>query len=692
MDRWSVSIFATVLGCAFFCVASVFAEQPEESEETPTPAHESKEARVTVEGSRSTRDTSEPELTSTVISGEALREPGVEAAEVLSRTPGVQVKRTGSSADVSTISLRGAPASQVPVYLAGVRLNDDIVGVADLSRIPLFLIHRVTVYRSAAPLTLGRSGMSGAVLFEPTLPKENEARASIMAGSFGAGAAHLSLTGAYDAGEVARGATTLAYRRAGASNNFSYRDDAGTGFDTGDDGRAVRENADSTEGDLWVVSRHAFRAKHGTASLTLFLNRFDREQGVTGLSLTPAEAARASLRRDLLGLTGTVPCQINGRPCSLQTTTGVSSTSLVTTDELGELALGAAKIEQLGARVTEQATFEVSLSPKWTSALSGIYETSHIGIDGPSPAAPVLVRAQENYFGGVATLEAMATADLTLRGAARVSCVLMDGLEAGAATTFVRSSYHQCLPEGRVGAHLHLSDLWAVRATALRGLRFVTLGERYGVSAATRGNSDLSPEQGWAGDIGALFSTPLGSQARLEVDSAAFVRLTDDLVAYQRSSLGYVRPYNVGSARMLGGEVTMEVDALQHLRARSGLSLLDARDTTSGSVTSGNLVPFQSPLTFSQDLEIYDETVRGALMRQGLVLYLNFRSYRVADPAGLIVIPGQVTLDAAYGVQLREAIELRFRAENILDSAQFDTVGFPLPGRAFFLSGEYVLR
>jgi iron complex outermembrane receptor protein len=106
-----------------------------------------------------------------VLRGEALERPGASLAELVADAPGVQIRRTGSDSDLCTASLRGATAAQTPVYLAGVRLNDDVTGVADLSTVPPFLIHRIEVYRGNAPAEADRLGIGGAILIEPRLPR-----------------------------------------------------------------------------------------------------------------------------------------------------------------------------------------------------------------------------------------------------------------------------------------------------------------------------------------------------------------------------------------------------------------------------------------------------------------------------------------------------------------------------------------
>src|SRR5512142_2823709 len=113
---------------------------------------------------------------STVLRREDLDSPGITAAAALTRVPGVQVQQTGSSSDLATASIRGTTSAQTPVYLAGIRLNDDLSGTADLSTVPVWMLDRVEIYRGNAPANAELLGIGGAVLFEPRYPRGNEAR------------------------------------------------------------------------------------------------------------------------------------------------------------------------------------------------------------------------------------------------------------------------------------------------------------------------------------------------------------------------------------------------------------------------------------------------------------------------------------------------------------------------------------
>lgn len=639
---------------------------------------------VVVQGSRVPRVMREPEVTATVIRGEALRQPGADLADVLGREAGVQVNRTGTAADLATASIRGSDGSQVPVYLAGIRLNDDIVGVADLSRVPLFLVDRIEIYRGALPQTVHRDGMNGAILMEPVTPSTSALRLGMTAGSFSFAEGYAATTGRYQPEKNPSAglfATTIAVRRAGAENDFTYESDAGTAFVGSDDSREKRLNADYIESDVWLLSRGSWPRKSGRVSLQFLYNHFEREQGVSGLALLPAQAARSALARDLVGVASRLRCATGN--CLIGLSSSFSSTRLTTTDPSAELALGAESVRQENERGTQEANLDFDLTPSLRASLGGMFEGSRIAIS--APELP-LARAKEATFGANVGLGYQASRWLT-RGVLRGTCVDAEGSEAGTFAASPRElSWSQCQAGGRLGAEVWAHELVRLRAVAARGVRFPTLGERFGVSAVTRGNSELAVEKAWSADVGATFESRPKPWGNFWVDGSLFGRQAEDLVAFERSSLGYVRPYNVGRSRFLGAELALEVSAFGHVRSRTNGALLDPRNVTVDRPRGNDLIPFRSQLTASEELEIYSKNPDQTVSYRGLVAYLTYRSGRVADPAGLLIIPDQLVFDVVGRLQLQERLDLRLRGENLFQSARFDSLGFPLPGRAVFLS------
>jgi outer membrane cobalamin receptor len=108
------------------------------------------------------------------------------AAELLSRSVGVQVRDLGGPGQLAEVSIRGSTGQQVVVLLAGVRLNSAQSGAVDLSTIPFDLVERIEVSRGGGSVQVGSDAVGGVVNIITRRPgAEPRSSFSLSGGSFG---------------------------------------------------------------------------------------------------------------------------------------------------------------------------------------------------------------------------------------------------------------------------------------------------------------------------------------------------------------------------------------------------------------------------------------------------------------------------------------------------------------------------
>ena len=624
------------------------------------------ETEILVAGHKRTRPARESTLVASRVDASEVARPGANAAAILSHVPGVQISETGGASDLATASVRGATSAQTPVYLAGVRLNDDVTGSADLSLIPLWMLGGAEVYRGNAPADADRLGIGGAVYFEPRMPRKNRLLAGAELGSFGQRAGWLGA-------EVERrgDAALVAFRVARAQNDYSYVDDAGTST-TKDDRRRSRPNADSNERDAWAVGRTQL-GKRG-ARLTTVFNAFEREQGVTGLAVLPARAAHAASARLLAGLTAQVPC--GSEPsCKIVLTSQAIAARSHLSDPRAELGLFVPRLDSRGTRFAESAHLTLG-NPMFRAVFGANLEFERLALDGGTA-----LRAERSTSSARAALSGLFNREGELSLLAVVTCDSTRGLHQSRSCADLR-------PDARLGVRQKWGG-FELRSNLGRYGRVPTLGELYGVSAVVRGSSELVPERGLSWDLGARWEAALGPVWSY-LDLFAFARQVSNLIAYRRSSLGAVQPYNVGNARVLGAELEAGAQFAGHARAAGALTVLDPRDTTPGRALANDLIPYQSRVVGSLFLEGFVAPQARALRRAGLDARLSHRGSRLADPAGLLVLPASTTLDLGTTLSFAGEPELQVRAalDDVFDARHFDFIGYPVPGRSFHCSAE----
>ncbi len=661
---------AWLLAWASTCVAGRARADDLPAASSPTTSPVSGEVVVRGDPIRDPIGPRDPAVASSVVTRDRLVGPGLEAQDVLRTQPGVAVTESGGYGAPATAAIRGATAEDMPVYLAGIRLNDDVGGTADLSFVPLWLIDHIEIYRGDAPLEADRLAPGGAVFFEPRRPTSDMGGVGYSGGSWGAS------KGWTYAGTRSGPVGVLAGVSADrATNRYPFVDDHGTEFEPQNDTTGTRENADEATLDGWSLARVALGRG---ATLDVVANAITREQGVPSLALVQTREARERVDRGLVGVATSVPLGRAGRATlDAQTSLLVGSTAF--SNPLLELPLQTRELRIVGRRIeqTMGATVDVSnalrIRPMATVSDEGIER---------DPGDIPLASAHREFARLAVGAEERATGWLTLHALGSAECH-----HTGANPNVVCDVL---APTGRVGAEAGTRRL-RLLVNVGRYVRVPTLGEVYGVSDTVRGNPALVPETGATGDLGVRAQTGRGGALEgAYVDAFVFARWADGLIAYERTGQGFITPYNVGAARVLGAEVLTGVALTPIVRIEVAATALDPRDTSPGRTTVNDILPFRSRLVAAPRLRAdWKRRSRNGVSGVGGELRGVYQSSRYVDPAGLGVIGQQATVDVEGDVSLFNGLlTARARVADLFNATRTDIIGFPLPGRSLYAGLE----
>lgn len=607
---------------------------------------------------------------STVLTHRDLSHAGDGAADVLRQVPGVQVTRAGATTDPSTASIRGADAKQVPVYLAGVRLNDEVNGAADLSTIPVWMLRSAEVFRGNAPAFQTDLGLGGAIYFEPLQPNETSLGAEAHVGSFGR--AGMSLGARVGNGNSA---ALVSVRTSTIDNNYPFRNDHGLRYSM-QPTEDRRVNADASDFDAWSIGSHTM----GRVRISTVVHGFDREQGTSGIAITPARSARSHLRRLLSAVSATYSCPTTWS-CLVLAQASLLVGQETLTDPNHELrTLRAEWQHSRGDRASASARAELGVTERLK--LIPLLTTAFDTLEVTSPEAFPRQSSRATSALGIEAVWSLVPG-LTAVGMTRGACYQTEAVyERLSRQQSTHVSHCPAAPDARVGLDIAPFEKLHLLANAGRVWREPTLGERYGVSAALMGEPDLRPEQTFAVDVGTRGEGSVG-QVTVSWDAFVFRRSSQDLVRYRRTSLYAFAPYNVGKTVISGAELAFATTLPAGLSTHSTLTLLDPRDTTPGPRGPNDILPMTSRLTTNHELRWTYDPPSQAWQSAVSVRYYH-RSSRYADAAGLIVLPAVQSIDASLSLKLnnpRFGISASFN--NILDQQTLDYLGLPVPGRSF---------
>lgn len=166
---------------------------------------------------RSTRDSS----TSRTFDRHAIEASGRrDLGGLLQTVPGVVITQAGGPGSPSRVAIRGSSANEVLVVVDGVPINSVITGDADLSRITLETVERVTVLPGAQSARYGGRALAGVVVID-TRRGDGDVSATAALSAWGERSVGLSLgrIGSTDALRVG-GSVTGDYRD--IRGDFSY--------------------------------------------------------------------------------------------------------------------------------------------------------------------------------------------------------------------------------------------------------------------------------------------------------------------------------------------------------------------------------------------------------------------------------------------------------------------------------------
>jgi iron complex outermembrane receptor protein len=126
---------------------------------------------------------------------EILKRPALSLPEVLSYTPGVDIRQRGPLGVQADIGIRGGTFEQTLILVNGIKLTDPQTGHHSMNvPVPLENIERIEVLKGPGARIFGQNAFAGAVNFITRAPENRALSIRAFGGSFGTGAGSVSLS------------------------------------------------------------------------------------------------------------------------------------------------------------------------------------------------------------------------------------------------------------------------------------------------------------------------------------------------------------------------------------------------------------------------------------------------------------------------------------------------------------------
>jgi len=666
-----------VAGLVLASAAQVLA-QPSDSavEQAPTqaPVDDAVISTIEVTAAPIEEATSDQSAFATVVQIRDQPAEGQTLTDVLDDSVGVQVRRFGGLGDFATVSIRGSSPGQVRIYLDGVpltRARSETVNLADL---PLDQLDRVEVYRGVSPLAVSASALGGVINLVTRAPRD-EPSFSLIAGGGSFGTRKVS-SSASMAGGPWSGFVSASYL--GSEGDFSFRDDNGTPENPNDDETVDRENNhfDAFEGLAKV--QYAF---DDGETFTGVQEVFTNDQGVPGIGAFQSENANLRELRSLTYLRYRDD-QVGDRPLALTGTGFFVFEKQDFRDLQGEIGLGdqatsnrtyvgGAGVEGEYLRGLHELVGRLDLIGEVFSPKEKLADEPN----GPNQSRITLNSAIGDTFG-------LFGDRLILQPSFRYEFVHDDfggSIGPGGGLTDEASGGDEHLFTPRLGVSVIATPWLTFKGNAGRYARMPNFTELFGNRGSVVGNPGLDPERGVNADIGFVAETGvLGPVGRSRLEVAGFYSDVDDQIVLVQNSQRTSVPRNVGSAQVLGLEVSGRMRAWERFALSVNYTLQDARDESGIPGRDGNKLPGRPKHEVYARTDVDIGPVRP-------FYELNFIAENFLDQANFREVSSRTIHTAGLHFDVPKLpLELTFEARNLGDEQIEDVAGFPLPGRSYF--------
>jgi vitamin B12 transporter len=614
-------------------------------------------------------------------------------ADALATSTGVQTRSLGGPGAYESVSVRGNVPGQTEVLVDDLPLARLAAVTTDLGRFALDSFGLVELYRGDVPITLGGAGVGGAIDMITLLGPGRDGelvRASIGGGSFGARHARARYGDAYANGRWLS-SVTAGYQA--ASGEFPYFSTGNTPLNPANWSTQIRthDGYDQVDG--------AARIGRADGAVAAGLRVAWKDQQLPGSVSQPATAAAMSTL-DVIG------------------------------DARAEQRAGGGTLRELGFAVLEDQRLHDPLGELGLGTQQRLYRTVSLGGQatwlGAAGALGVELRGdtfsdtdesgmQPGVTGARAGGAVMASHDLALASQLVVGLALRLDVErtapapltVGPMALVPVGARWDVVPSPRLTARAPIASDIVLKGSVGWYERLPTLVELFGDRGFLLGTPTLLPEQGPSADFGAVWAPIRGIAGvvdRVLVSADAFATQPRNTIAFITTA-GYVaRAANIGTTESSGIELAASGRLWRTVGVTASYTKLATQQLSNDPNLNGNAVP-RTP----DQLAYARVDVTRRLLRREMSVWADaaFQGTSYLDPLQLGVVPPRWLIGAGARIELRPGLALQLDATNLTDlrvvqialsptvsvpAPVVDIAGFPLPGRAFYVSLQWSYR
>lgn len=614
--------------------------------------------------------------------------------ELIEKEAGIRIQRYGGAGSYSTVSIRGSTANQVNVFIDGIPLNHAAMGEVNLSTLNLQSFSRIDIHRGGNTVS---SPVGGAIYLTTAMQRETPkgSRVATTAGSFDT----FRLLGETWGGETFT--YDLTAKAESSRQNYRFHNDNGTPvINTVDDFEDTRKNADYN--NAFATLRFGFHALK--TDFRILNDTAKTENGLPGSIARQTENTRTELLRNTTGIS-TDTRGLGFEWLRLQTRTFFTEYQSEFHDPDQEFDPSTphsfARLRSYGFHAEPTLyllDYYQTIRLFFGTEREGYWKERSNRFNERVEKLPTRTRVKDmariedelSFFDDriIVNLSAgyQRVTDRFPEPEWRFRSVFDED------STYKRQHLQNYAGGVKLVVYRERANEIYTKASASSGSRIPLFVEIFGQPGAIIGNPSLKPEKAdqIEGGIGAALKEPAQLPLIADLEIIAFDRKVRDMILFIPNSQFSVRPENIDRARIRGVEFSLNLKAFDHVRLYSNYTYQKAINESDIRYVKGKYLAYQPLHDFAGGLSLYNDYLEGGIdVRYQGALYKD----RTNDPFNYQ--PGYWL----YGIFLRwqvfgarekeKDLRITLDVKNVLDHRAVEISGYPLPGRAVYLTVSY---
>ncbi len=612
----------------------------------------------------------------TIIDAKKFRKRVKNIPELLQETVGVNIRQYGGLGSFSTVSIRGSSAEQVAILLDGVPLNRAISGVVNISDIPIDEVERIEVYRGISPIKFGITGIGGVINIITRKPKKRLSfETKDFYGSFNTYKTNLSIT------QRIHGLSYLIFLdRTHSDGDFKFLNDNGTPLNKSDDRWEKRKNNDFDSEEYLLKLDYE---KNGFSFL-LSNDTFHKWEGVPGISSFQSTHAKLKTLRNITNFRFKEEGKIISRNLDFELHPYYFYSVQKFKDVYGEIGTG----RQDNKNVTNSYGFDLNFSyylglSHVISFYQGVKWEKYVGEDKLARIKRGNTQKRRTYSFGLEDEIHLFSEKLILTPSIRYDYYKNDisGQVPFYWTKIApRQSKNDDFWTRAFGFKFQPYSWLAIKGNIGKFHRVPNFYELFGDRGQIVGNTNLKPENSLNRDIGfEIRKANLFWLNSFRFSYSYFYNTIDDMILFIQNSQRTSIARNISKAKITGHEWDLFVNVGNFLTIFFNWTKEKPKDRSNIKYWRGKNLPGRPENQRFLKVSL--------LSKWAKIFYeYNYIGKNYLDRANTVEIKNREIQNAGFILTPKKFLSLTFEVKNFKDEHSFDIVGYPLPGRSYFVT------